>query len=356
MALALLTSAAPLTAGVQDPAAGDKPADTPPSVPAEAHSTETDHRDEPLSTLFAAQSYDDPKGRFSFTAPANWARLADDSPDEVTFQAATGSNIRVAVAPLRGDRKSFLENYVDTYLQVLTGTFTNPKFEGMRTVTLAGREVNDYRFSATYGSSPVTCRQLVVLGGDEVLYVTFAGYGASRDEAESLFTASLLSFWISPSFGASRSSVSSVPGLPTLIFPVPEGWIGRLEANGSNVFRPEGARPTSPMIASFVSRVESGGKLSAINADFIQTYSERLRGMYAEGTFELLAATQTTMGGLPAVRYDFAYISQAGMRRGILGLCVKDGFVIGVSCDCAETAYRIFKDAFDRVYSSFRFK
>jgi hypothetical protein len=303
------------------------------------------------------QQYTDPAGRFGFVAPAQWGRLPSASADEVTFQSDNGDNIRVSVSALKVDPKAFASAYVDTYMKVLGQAFTDVKYIGQRNVEVSYRKATDYVFSAQYGSSPVTCHQVVLLGADKVLYVTFAGFGGTRAHSEHLFQTALHSLWVSPSFGGATTAGVSDPNAPAYVMAIPEGWMDQGSQDGnSHMFRPAGARPTSAFVSTRVEKIPPGDRLSAVDDAFVAAYAESIRGRHPQNTFELRSTRRIFLGGEHAVRYDYGYVSNYGIRRAILVLCVRKGYLVGISCDSAEQSYGLYEQAFEGLVAGFKFK
>jgi hypothetical protein len=309
--------------------------------------------------LIASQQYSDPQGRFSFTAPLQWARLGDENPDEVTFQSGSGDSMRVTVAPLKVDPQAFLTAYVDTYLGVLAQSFTEVKYLGQRDLAINNRKAVDFVFSARYGNAPVTCHQVVLIEGDNVLYVTFAGFGRGRDLAEQLFLSSLLTFWINPTFGGkSPAPAAAQNGAPVFTIAIPEGWGEQPNSpSGSRQFRPPGGRATSASITTFTGIPSKESPFAAINEPFVQAYTTRLRNLYGPGLSEIQRTSRTTLDGEPAVRFDYAYVSyDLGARKVALVICLREGYLVGVACEAAESGFAVYEKAFENVFSSFKFK
>jgi hypothetical protein len=311
------------------------------------------------SLVVGAQQYSDPNGRFSFSAPQNWGRLADNDPEEVTFQSETGDSMRVTVVPLKVEAQAFMAAYVDTYLAVLSQSLTDVKYLGRRDVIINNRTAADFVFSARYGSAPVTCHQVVLVEGDRVLYVTFAGYGRGRDLAEQLFLSSLLTFWVNPTFGGKGPAPASVgqTGAPAFTVAIPEGW-GEYPnpQDGSRQFRPPGARETSAAITTFANKTQPNDPLTTITDAFVATYSARLRSLYGPGLCEIRRTERTTLDGESAVRFHYVYVANIGTRRATIALCARGGYIIGVACDAAESGFPLYEKAFESVYTSFKFK
>jgi hypothetical protein len=299
------------------------------------------------------QTYSDPQNRFTFTAPQRWGRLPSTSPDEVTFQSDTGDNMRVTVAPLRVSPKAFLDAYVDTYLSVLGQTFTDVKFVGQRPVAVGNRQATDYIFTGYFRSSPVLCHQIIVMTAGHVIYITFAGFGANREAAEQFFLAAALTFWIDPGF-AGQASVS-LEG-PPFTFPLPDGWTEQSGAqDGSRTYRPGTARSTSPVIRVFTYKQPAEAS-AEVNAAFVQAHAERIRGMFKPGMCEIQRSSASKLGESPAVRYDLTYVSdEGGLRRVILVLGIRDGYVVGLSCDAAESGFVIHQPSFENAIVGFKF-
>jgi hypothetical protein len=311
----------------------------------------------PVQEPIAAQVYKDPRGRFGLTAPAGWARLADSSPDEVTFQNNRGDNIRVTISPLKVSMEAFLANYVDTYLEVLAQSFTDVKFLGERTTVVASREASDFTFSAVYGTTPVLCRQVLIFGSDHVLYLTFAGYGSEREIAEQLFHIALLTLWVDPAFGGlSIAKPPSEMGEWPFDLQLPGGWTEyQAPAGGTRIFRPANARPMSAMITTFVNK-PSKGLPETVDDQFVKIYAERVCAYYSPAPCQITKTSRTTLGGAPAVRFDYQFAAETNMRRVALVLAMHKGQVVGVACEAAETAYPTYDKAFETSIASLRFK
>ena len=152
-------------ASAQDPATGD---------PTGSDRSNIDAVAVPL------QQYSDPAGRFGFVVPSQWGRAASEGTDEIVFQNDRGDSVRVTIAPLTVDPKAFASAYVDTYLKVLSQSLKDVRFVGQRPIELGHQKATDYVFTATFNETPVTCRQVVVVGSTSVLYITFAGFGQLR--------------------------------------------------------------------------------------------------------------------------------------------------------------------------------
>jgi hypothetical protein len=301
-----------------------------------------------------AQTYTDPQNRFTFTAPQRWGRLPSANPDEVTFQSDSGDNIRVTVAPLKVAPKAFLDAYVDTYLAVLAQTFTSVKFVGQRPISVGNRQATDFIFTGYYNSSPVLCHQIIVLTAGNVVYITFAGFGANRETAEQFFLSSVLSFALDPTF-VGQASVA-LEG-PPFTFPLPDGWTEQSAAkDGSRTYRPGTARRMSPLIRVFTFK-QTADIPSDLNAAFVQSYAERIRGMFRPGMCEIQRSMPSKLGNSSAVRYDLTYISEeGGLRRVILVLGLHDGYMVGISCDAAESGFDLYHPSFENAIAGFKFQ
>jgi hypothetical protein len=300
------------------------------------------------------QTFSDPKGRFNFTAPPRWGRLPSANPDEVTFQSDTGDNIRVTIAPLKVEPKAFLDAYVDTYLQVLAQTFTNVKFVGQRPVSVGNRQATDYIFTGHYNMTPVLCHQIIVLTASNVVYITFAGFGANREAAEQFFLSSVLTFWLDPAF-VGQATVT-LEG-PPFTFPLPDGWTEQSATkDGSRTYRPGVARRMSPLIRVFTQK-QTADLPAELNAAFVQSYAERIRGMFQPGMCEIQRSVASKLGDSTAVRYDLTYVSdEGGLRRAILVLGIRDGYIVGISCDAAESGFLIYHPSFENAIAGFKFQ
>jgi len=301
-----------------------------------------------------AQTYVDPQSRFSFTAPLGWGRLPGAGSDEVTFQSDTGDNMRVTVAPLQVTPKAFLDAYVDTYLAVLAQTFTDVKFVGQRQITVGNLKATDHIFTGYFRSSPVLCHQIVVFTSGNVVYITFAGFGANRETAEQFFLSSVLTLSFDSRFIGQASVMLEGPAF---VFPVPEGWTEQSGArDGSRTYRPESGRRTSPLIRVFTHKQGASEAQVADNA-FVQAYTEKIRGMFKPGMSEIQRTTTTRLGDNTAVRYDMTYVSEeGGIRRVILVLTIRDSYLIGISCDAADSGFTIYQTLFENAISGFKFQ
>lgn len=304
-----------------------------------------------------AQSYKDPRGRFGFSAPPGWFQVADKDPDEVTFQNKRGDNMRITISPLEVPQSDFLAAYVDTYLEVLALTFTDVKFHGQRETIVAGREAHDFTFSAVLGTSPVTCRQVLVFGGDSVLYATFAGFGASREASEQLFNLSVHTLWVAASFGGASAAVSPTSaGDWPFDFQLPGGWIEyRAPADGTHIFRPANARLMSPMITAFAN-TPSPGLPTQVDDAFVKIYADRVCEYYKPAFCQIRTSKATKLGGEPAVRFDYVFAADTNTRRVSLVLAMHNGHLVGIACEAADAAYPNFERAFEAALASFRFK
>jgi hypothetical protein len=305
------------------------------------------------SVSLTPQTYMDPQNRFSFTAPIRWGRLPGSGADEVTFQSDSGDNMRVTIAPLRVTPKAFLDAYVDTYLGVLGQTFTDVKFVGQRPVAVGNRQATDYIFTGYFHSTPVLCHQIIVLTAGNVVYITFAGFGANREMAEQFFLSAVLTFWIDPAF-AGQASVA-LEG-PPFSFPLPDGWTEQSTSkDGSRTYRPGTARNTSPLIRVFTYKQPPDAP-AEVNPAFVQTNAERIRGMFRPGMCEIQRSTSSRLGEAPAVRFDLTYVSdEGGLRRVILVLGIRDGYVVGLSCDAADSGFNIHQPGFENAITGFKF-
>lgn len=353
--LAVWLAVAP--AAAQDPQPTTDPASSPEAPASDATLTAhgTDSAVDDL--VLPLQQYADPSGRFGFAAPSRWGRLASSSPDEVTFESESGDSIRVSVAPLKVDAKAFTSAYVDTYLKVLAQTFTDVKFIGQREVTLSFRKATDYVFSAHAGDTPVSLHQLVLLGTDKVLYITFAGFGQLRTQAEQLYHTTVQSLWVSSAFGGSTATALSDPNAPAYVLAIPEGWVDQGPGDGNSyMFRPPNARPTAAFISTRVAKLQPADPHRAVDDAFVASYTDVLKSQHEEGPFEVRQTRRIFLGGEPAVRYDYTYVSNFGIRRAILVLCVRREYLVGVSCDSAEQSYSMYDQAFESLVSGFKFK
>ena len=317
--------------------------------------TDTDKPDVEAIAL-PLQQYTDPSGRFGFVVPSQWGRSASESADEIIFQNDRGDSVRVTISPLSVDPKAFANAYVETYLKVLSQSLTDVRFVGQRPIDIGRRKAIDYVFTATYNETPVTCRQVVVIGTTSVLYITFAGFGQLRTQSEQLFQSSLLTFWLNPSFGGPVSVGTADPNAPAYTIAIPEGWTDQGEPDGnSHMFRPPGARPSSAYISTRVTKIAPDSKLATIDDVFVAAYRESLRRQYPENAFEVRLTRKIFIGGAPAVRYDYGYISNFGVRRAIMVLAIRNGYLIGVACDSVEQAYPIYEKSFENLFTSFKF-
>lgn len=339
---ALLTVLVAPFAGAQDPATGT--------------TQDPDRRDADAVAL-PLQQYADPQGRFGFVVPSQWGRSAADSVDEVVFQNERGDSVRVTISPLAVNPVAFSNAYVDTYLKVLSQSLTEVRFVGQRTIDVGRRKGTDYVFTGTFNETPVTCRQIVVIGSETVLYITFAGFGQLRSQSEQLFQSSLLTFWLSPSFGGPVSVGTADPNAPVYTMAIPEGWVDEGEPNGnSHMFRPAGARPSSAFISTRVTKIAADSKLTTIDDVFVAAYKASLQQQYPENAFEIRQTRKIFVGGAPAVRFDYGYISNYGVRRAIMVLAVKNGYLIGIACDSVEQAYSIYEKSFEGLMTTFKFR
>ncbi|MBK6314582.1 MAG: hypothetical protein IPF53_09790 [Blastocatellia bacterium] len=303
------------------------------------------------------QQYTDPAGRFGFVVPSQWGRSASETVDEIIFQNERGDSVRVTIAPLTVDPKAFANAYVDTYLKVLSQSLTDIRFVGQRPIDVGRRKATDYVFTGTFNEAPVTCRQVVVIGSTTVLYITFAGFGQLRTQSEQLFQSSLLTFWISPSFGGPVSIGTADPNAPAYTIAIPEGWTDEGETDGnSHMFRPAGARPSSAYISTRVTKIAPDSKLTEIDDVFIAAYRTALRQQYPENAMEVRLTRKIFIGGAPAVRFDYGYISNFGVRRAIMVLAVRNGYLIGLACDSVEQAYPIYEKSFETLFTTFKFR
>lgn len=300
------------------------------------------------------QTFVDPQNRFSFTAPPRWGRLPGTNPEEVTFQSDSGDNLRVTVAPLQVAPKAFLDAYVDTYLSVLAQTFTEVKFVGQRQINVGNIQATDHIFTGYFRSSPVLCHQIVVLTAGNVVYITFAGFGSNREAAEQFFLSSVLTFSFDPRF-LGQTSIT-IDG-PPFSFPIPDGWSEQSDTrDGSRTYRPGSARRTSPLIRIFVHKQGDAEAQEANNA-FVQAYTEKIRGMFKPGMCEIQRTSTTRLGDSTAARFDMSYVSEeGGMRRVILVLTIRDGYLVGVSCDSAESGFPLYQTSFENAISGFKFQ
>jgi hypothetical protein len=304
------------------------------------------------------QQYTDPENRFSFVAPANWGRIASDSSEEVTFQGPSGDNIRITIAPMEVDRKAFERAYADSYMRVLAQSFTNVKYLGARNIEINKRPAIDHVFSASYNNTPVTCHQVLLFGADKVLYITFAGYGRTRVTSEQLFLTSLASFWVSPTLAAPLISGLADPSAPGFVLPIPEGWVEDKKPDGNSfMFRPPNARPMSAFISARVTKAPADFPHATVDDAFLTDYAKRVTDSHnGGGSFEMRAVRKITLGGAPAARYDFVYLTNLGVRRAVIVMCLRDGYLVGLTCDAVEQGYPLYEQAFESLVSTFRFK
>ncbi len=303
------------------------------------------------------QQYTDPLGRFGIVAPAHWGRLPSPSPDEVVFESDTGDSMRISVQPLKVDPHAFASAYVDTYLKVLAQTFTNVKFIGQRDVTLNFRVASDFVFSAEYSDAPVTCHQVVLLGGDKVLYITFAAFGRLRSQSETLFATSIQSLWVSAAFGGATTASVTDPNAPSYVLAIPEGWVDQGPGDGtSHMFRPPNARQTAAYISTRVTKLPDTEVHKTVDDGFVAAFGDTVKAQHPEDMFELRQTRKLFLGGEPAVRYDFNYVSNIGIRRALLVLCVRKGYLVGITCDAADQSYAMYDQAFEGLVAGFRFK
>jgi hypothetical protein len=366
LGLSIASALVPVALAQQQPQQAPPPASPPAGAPGSAAGgapAATDvqsvpHVDPEIdAATMPLQQYVDSAGRFGLVAPARWGRLPSASPDEVVFESDSGDNLRVSVAPLKVDPKAFSAAYVDTYLKVLSQSFSNVKFIGQRDVTVNFRKATDYVFSAEYGDTPVTCHQVVLFGADKVLYLTFAGFGKLRSQTEQLFETSLQSLWVSTGFGGATTASVVDPNAPAYVLAIPEGWVDQGPGDGtSHMFRPPSSRVTSAFISTRVTKIAPDDQHKAVDDAFLAAYAETLRGQHPENTFDLRQTRKIFLGGEPAVRYDFGYISNYGIRRAVLVLCVRKGYLVGISCDSADQSYPIYEQAFESLVTTFKFK
>lgn len=361
--LAVLLIPATVPAHAQEPApappetATQAPEATPTTPPPAAQDRPADNRAEFDAATMPLLQYSDPIGRYGFTAPAQWGQLPGPSQDEVVFQSESGDSIRVSISPLQVDAKAFQSAYVDTYLKVLQQSFDHVRYVGARSVEISGRKATDYVFSANFGYSPAVLHQVVLLGNKEVLYITFAGFGLSRIVSEQLFQTALLSFWVSPGFGGAATAGLADPDAPAFVIAVPEGWVDQGGVDGnSHMFRPRGSRPTSAYISTRVTKLDPNSPYASINDAFVTAYADGLKAQHPQGTFEMKAITRIFLGKEAAVRYDYGYISNYGIRRAITVLTVRKGYLVGVTCDAVDQAFSLFNGVFENLVSSLRFK
>lgn len=303
------------------------------------------------------QQYADPQGRFGFVVPSQWGRSSSENVDEVLFQNERGDSVRITIAPLTVAPDAFANAYVDTYMKVLSQSLTNVRFVGQRAVDIGRRKATDYVFSATYNETPVTCRQVVVIGTTSVLYITFAAFGQLRTQSEQLFQSSLLTFWITPSFGGPVSVGTADPNAPAYTIAIPEGWTDQGETDGnSHMFRPPSARPSSAYISTRVTKIAPDSKLTTIDEVFVAAYAESLRRQFPENAFEIRQTRKIFVAGAPAVRYDYGYVSNYGVRRAYMLLAIKNGYLIGVVCDSVEQAWPVYEKSFEGLVTTFKFR
>jgi hypothetical protein len=357
--LLALLSHGPAVARQQSPApeGAQAPAQEGAQAPADAQAHDAPPADDPFLTTMPLQRFRDPGDRYSFAAPAQWGRLPSETNDEVVFQNEVGDNIRISVAPLSVETKKFLAAYVDAYMKILSQTFADVRFLGQRPVLLSGADATDYVFSAAHKGIPVVCHQVVLLRGQSVLYVTFAGYGNGRRTSEVLFQTSLLSFWLSPSFGGGASTATLAdPNAPAFVLPIPDGWEDEVQADGNiHMFRPPNPRPTSAFIHAQVAKAPSE-KFTKVDDAFVAEYAQFLKRAYPADFFELKLTRRVFLGGEAAVRFDYVYVSNTGIRRAILAVCPRGGYVVGIACDSAEQGYAVYERAFENLLANFKFK
>lgn len=303
------------------------------------------------------QQYTDPENRFSFVVPANWGRLATSTSDEVTFQGPTGDSMRISIAPMQVDRAAFEKSYVDTYMKVLGQSFEDVKYIGSRTIEINKRPAVDHVFAANYRGALVTCHQVLVFAPERVLYITFAGYGRMRETSEQLFLTSLSTFWINPALASVATTKLADPNAPSFVLAIPEGWVEDQKPDGNSyIFRPPNARATSAFISARVTKIDGSYAFKTVDDDFLAAYAKTLVASFPPETLEMRAVRRVTLGGEPAARYDYAYISNLGVRRGILVMCLRDGYIVGISCDAVEQGYPVYEGAFENLVTGFRFK
>lgn len=310
------------------------------------------------SVALPLQQYADPQGRFGFVVPSQWGRSASENVDEIIFQNERGDSVRVTVSPMTVSPEAFTKAYVETYLKVLSQSLTDVRFVGQRAIDIGRRKATDYVFTAMFNETPVTCRQVVVIGSTSVLYITFAGFGQLRTQSEQLFQSSLLTFWLTPSFGGGAVALGTAdPNAPAYTIAVPEGWTDQGEpAGNSHMFRPPAARPSSAYISTRVTKLAPDSKLATIDDVFVAAYGESIRKQFPDNAFELRQTRRIFIGGAPAVRYDYGYVSNYGVRRAIMVLAIRNGYLIGVACDSVEQAYPIYEKSFEGLITTFRFQ
>lgn len=324
--------------------------------PAVVDPTDTDKPNVEAAVL-PLQQYIDPAGRFGFVVPSNWGRAASEGADEIIFQNDRGDSVRVTIAPLTVDPKAFASAYVETYLKVLSQSLNDVRFVGQRPIDLGRQKATDYVFTATFNETPVTCRQVVVVGSTSVLYITFAGFGQLRTQSEQLFQSSLLTLWINPSFGGPVSKGTADPDAPAYTIAIPEGWTDQGDVDGnSHVFRPPGARPTSAFISTRVTKLAKDSTLVSIDDQFVASYTDSLRQQFPEKAFELRQTRKFFLDGAPAVRFDYGYISNYGVRRALLVVAIRNGYLVGLSCDSVEQAHPIYEKTFEGLVTNFKFR
>lgn len=329
-------------ASAQDPAVRDPTGTDKPNVDA---------------VVLPLQQYTDPAGRFGFVVPTQWGRSASESTDEIIFQNDRGDSVRVTIAPLSVDSKSFTNAYVETYLKVLSQSLNDVRFVGQRPIEIGRQKATDYVFTATFNETPVTCRQVVVIGSTSVLYITFAGFGQLRTQSEQLFQSSLLTFWINPAFGGPVSVGTADPNAPAYTIAVPEGWTDQGEVSGnSHMFRPPGSRPSSAYISTRVTKIAADSKLGSVDDLFVASYTASLQQQYPENAFEIRQTRRFFLDGAPAVRFDYGYISNYGVRRAIMVLAIRNGYLVGLACDSVEQAYPIYEKSFEGLLTTFKFR
>lgn len=362
-AVALAFGPATVLAGSQDPAGAptqDASASQPPAQQPQDQASDGSFGpigDPGLTSDFAKQRYRDAQNRFGFVPPPNWGRLPSKSADEIVFQSDLGDNISVAIDDLKVDRDKLLATLPDTYLNILSEAFEDVRYLGQRTIKLSGADATDFVYTGVYKNIPVSCHQVVLTGNKKVLYITFAGYGAGRQSAEQYFFASLLTFWVSPAFTRPTVTASADPSAPAFTLPIPEEWVEQPQSDPSlHVFRPPGARPTSASITTRILKPAPGDHFVTVDSSFIDTWKERLRASFAEGTFSLSVISPLMLGGEPGVKFDYVVITNEGTRRVYLALAMHKDYVVGIACEAAQQGFPIYEKAFDRTLSEFKFQ
>src|SRR6185369_15575167 len=165
--------------------------------------------------------------------------------------------------------------YVDTYLKVLAQSFADVRFIGQREVSLNFRKATDYVFSARLGDTPAILHQVVLLGLDRVLYMTFVGFGRTRTAAEAQFRGAVESLWVSAAFGGSTTASLADPNAPAYVLAIPEGWVDQGPGDGSShMFRPPNSRQTAAFISTRAAKLPTAEPLKTVDDGFIAAYAE----------------------------------------------------------------------------------